>query len=204
MNKTKFLGVLIDENSTWKDHIDAISKTMSRNIGIINKLKHFVPKRILLSLYYTLVMPYLNYGILAWGNSCKTYLNKLLKLQKRAVRHICKTSFRHSSIPLFRDLHILNVYNMYNLELGVFMYKYSIDDLPTIFKDYFTKRSQIHNRDTRNMTNYNLRKNRTNFASKGVKTSGPGFWNSLPKEIKLSLNVKTFRKQLKDNIFSSQ
>ena len=71
---------------------------MSRNIGIINKLKHFVPKRILLSLYYTLVMPYLNYGILAWGNSCKTYLNKLLKLQKRAVRHICKTSFRHSII----------------------------------------------------------------------------------------------------------
>ena len=55
-----------------------------------------------------------------------------------------------------------------------------------------------------NMANYNLRKNITNFASKGVKTSGPRFWNSLPKEIKLSLNVKTFRKQLKDNIFSSQ
>ena len=47
---------------------------------------------------------------------------------------------------------------MYNLELGVFMFKYSIDDLPTIFKDYFCKRSQIHNRDTRNMTNCNLRK----------------------------------------------
>ena len=43
VNKTKFLGVLIDENLTWKDHIDAISKTMSRNVGMINKLKHFVP-----------------------------------------------------------------------------------------------------------------------------------------------------------------
>ena len=93
---------------------------------------------------------------------------------------------------------------MYNLELGVFMYKYSTDNLPTIFKDYFSKRSQIHNRDTRSMTNYNLRKNRTNFALKGVKTSELCFWNSLPKEIILSLNVKTFRKQLKDNIFSSQ
>ena len=51
-----------------------------------------------------------------------------------------------------------------------------------------------------NMTNYNLRKNRTNFTFKEVKTSGPGFWNSLPKEIKLSLSVKTLRKQLKDNI----
>ena len=43
---------------------------------------------------------------------------------------------------------------MYNLELGVFMYKYSTDDLPTIFKDYFSKRLQIHNRDIRNMTNH--------------------------------------------------
>ena len=43
VNKTKFLGVLIDENLTWKDHIDAISKTMSRNVGMINKLKLFVP-----------------------------------------------------------------------------------------------------------------------------------------------------------------
>ena len=62
--------------------MDAIPKTMSRNIEIINKLKYFIPKRILLSLYYTLVMPYLNYGFLAWGNTCKTYLNKRLKLQK--------------------------------------------------------------------------------------------------------------------------
>ena len=53
VNKTKFLGILTDDLKTqWKDHIDAISKTMSRNIGVINKLKHFVPKRILLSLYY--------------------------------------------------------------------------------------------------------------------------------------------------------
>ena len=85
---------------------------------------------------------------------------------------------------------------MCNLELGVFMCKYSTNDLPTIFNGYLSKRSQIHNRDTRNMTNYNLRTNRTNF--------GPDFWNSLPKDIRLSLNVKTFRKQLKDNLFSSQ
>ena len=83
VNKTKFLGVLIDENLTWKDHIDAISKTMSRNVRMINKLKHFVPERILLSLFYILVMPYLNYGTLAWGNSCKTYLKNFLNYKSK-------------------------------------------------------------------------------------------------------------------------
>ena len=72
---------LIDENLTWKYHIDCVSKTLSRNIGIMNKLKYFVPDRILHTLYCTFILPYLNYGILIWGNTCKTYLDKLIKLQ---------------------------------------------------------------------------------------------------------------------------
>ena len=40
VKNTKFLGVLIDENLTWKCHIDWISKTLSRNIGIIKGVLH--------------------------------------------------------------------------------------------------------------------------------------------------------------------
>ena len=63
---TKFLGVLIDENLTWKCHIDCVSKTLSRNIGIMNKLKYFIPGRILylfivLLFYLTLTTAY-SYG----------------------------------------------------------------------------------------------------------------------------------------------
>ena len=72
VTNTKFLGVIIDENITWKQHIDATSKTISRNIGVINKLKHYLPGRILYSLYCSLVMPYINYGVLVWGNAYKT------------------------------------------------------------------------------------------------------------------------------------
>ena len=78
VNTTKFLGIIIDENLTWKSHIDAISKTISRNIGMLSKMKHFVPGYILYSLYCTLVLPYIKYGILIWGNTCKTCLDKIL------------------------------------------------------------------------------------------------------------------------------
>ena len=64
VSSTKFLGVIIDENLTWKNHIDAISKTISRNTGMLTKLKHFVPENILYSLYCTLILPYINYGVL--------------------------------------------------------------------------------------------------------------------------------------------
>ena len=69
------------------------------------------------------------------------------------------------------------------------MYKYSTDDLQAVFNGYFSKRSQIYNHETRNMDNFYLNRNRTKFAFKGVKTSGPGFWNSQRKEIKLSLKA---------------
>ena len=61
VNHTKFLGVLIDENLTWKYHIDCISKTLSRNIGIMNKLKQCIPDRILYTLYCTFTLPQLWY-----------------------------------------------------------------------------------------------------------------------------------------------
>ena len=73
VDKTKFLGVTIDENLSCKNHIDGITKTISRNIGMINKLKFIIPERILHTLYCTLVLPYINYGILIWGKACKTY-----------------------------------------------------------------------------------------------------------------------------------
>ena len=59
----KFLGVIIDENLTWKNHIDGISKTIARNVGVLNKLKCYIPKRVLHSLYCTLILLYVNsYG----------------------------------------------------------------------------------------------------------------------------------------------
>ena len=51
VDNTKFLGVTIDENLSWKNHIDGITKTISRNIGMINKLKFSIPERILRTLY---------------------------------------------------------------------------------------------------------------------------------------------------------
>ena len=73
LTSTTFLGIQIDQNITWKEHIDQVIKTCSRNIDIINKVKKFLPTSALYILYCSLIMPYINYGILAWGNACSSY-----------------------------------------------------------------------------------------------------------------------------------
>ena len=67
----KYLGVLIDQNLSWKYHIDSIVTKISKNVGLIKKLRHSVPRPILLNIYNSLIQPYLTYGLAAWGQARK-------------------------------------------------------------------------------------------------------------------------------------
>ena len=202
VKSTKFLGVLIDDCLTWKAHIDCISKTLSRNIGVMNKLKHFLPERILRTLYCTMIMPYLNYGILIWGDTCKTYLDKLVKLQKWAMRVITNSHYRSHTAPLFSKSNILTLHDMYKIDLGVFMYRYSINDLPPTFDNFFSKRSDVHGYQTRHVNDYNIVKNKRSFSDHAIRYNGPILWNSLDKSLKNSRTVKHFRSQFKSLLVS--
>ena len=65
-----FLGLTINENMNWKSHIDKIANKISRSIGILNRLKHFLPLPTKLLIYNSLILSYLNFGVLAWGYKC--------------------------------------------------------------------------------------------------------------------------------------
>jgi len=80
----KYLG-LIDSNLNWKKHTHEIGKKISRGIGILSKLTHFVTIDILNQLYYSLVYPFLTYGLIAWGNTYATTLKPVVVLQQKAV-----------------------------------------------------------------------------------------------------------------------
>ena len=129
----------------------------------MNKFKHFVPTRILYFLYCTLVLPYLNHGILIFGDTCKTYLNKLIKLQKWAMRTVSNSHYRSHTSPIFAKYNVLRVTDMYALELGTFMYRNSINKLPSSFNNYFTKRSDVHNYPTRHGNHLNVPQNKKHF-----------------------------------------
>ena len=54
----KYLGVLIDQHLSWKYHINSVVTKISKNVGLIAKLRHSVPRPILLNIYKSLVHPY--------------------------------------------------------------------------------------------------------------------------------------------------
>ena len=109
----EYLRVLIDYKLSWNNHIDTILLKISRTVGLLLKLRHFVPFSTLISIYHSLIAPYLWYGLIAWGQASKSQLNKLLVLQKHALRFIHFAKPRDHAIPLFINTKILPINFLY-------------------------------------------------------------------------------------------
>ncbi|KAJ8037823.1 hypothetical protein HOLleu_18740 [Holothuria leucospilota] len=77
---------------SWQEHINNVTKSVAKLIvGVMNRLKYYIPNQALLTIYNALILPHLTYCILLWGNYLPvTY--KLFTYQKRAVRAIAKTT----------------------------------------------------------------------------------------------------------------
>ena len=197
VDNTKFLGLYIDKDLTWKTHINYLCKILSRNTGVLNRLKDYFPTHILQSLYQTLISPHLNYGILAWGNSSKSLLDSLLRIQKRAIRIINKVGFRSHTNDLFVQNKLLKISELFDYNLGVFMYNLSAGQLPETFFHIFRRNSLVHNYPTRQSAAYHLPRTRTVFAKKTIMFTGPRYWNELPTEITSCVSIHSFKRKFK-------
>ena len=115
----KYLGVLMDEHLNWKKQINNVTKKISRGVGILAKLRSYLDPKLLRNIYYCIVYSHLSYGVEAWGSACATDLEKLLILQKKAVRILTGNKYFQiygeeaaalpRSEPLFKTLEILNL-----------------------------------------------------------------------------------------------
>ena len=74
---------------------------------MLSKLRHFVSCSVLVNIYNALITPYLTCCLISWGNACKTYLDKILILQKRALRLIYSANRQDHAIPLFVKAKVL-------------------------------------------------------------------------------------------------
>ena len=140
-----------------ENHIDSItlkhSKTM---IGLLFKIRHFVPFHTLVSMYNCLVVPYLRYGLIAWGQAGKIQLNKLLILQKLALRFICFADGYDHAIPIFLRAKILPIHFLYYKLLPETMHDVNNDVIPSQLKDLFIPTAKIHSYNTRSSVSNNF------------------------------------------------
>ena len=155
----KFLGITISKHLTWNNHVMQVTNKIARTIGMMHNLKKILPLNILRILYNSLVLPHLNYGILAWGRQTK----QLDIIHKKAIRMLTGSNYNAHTEPLFKKMDLLKVSDICKLQEIKFYYKLVNKQLPIYFDTFnFQANSNLHDHNTR--TRQQLHVTRVNHA----------------------------------------
>ena len=185
-----FLGVTLHENLSWKSHIDKISNRISRSIGILNKNKNLIPLESRLHIYSSLILSYINFGILSWGYQCE----RIIKLQKRVIRIVSLSKYNAHSEPILKDLNLLKVTDILQLQVLKFYYKFKNQMLPTYFQNLpFTPRILLHEHNTRQIQDIQQPIAKHEFAKKCLRYYLPRTVNNTPDSILDKVNTHSLQ-----------
>lgn len=206
VNSVSFLGVKIDNALSWTTHITHITSKISKSIGIIRKTAKLLNRNTLKSLYMSLVVPYLNYCNLIWGNASVCHLTRIHLLQKKAIRIIYGRQMYDHTAPYFADGKFLTIFDIYKLNCAIFIYKLINYSFPLSFNDEFKDKIFIftHNvnvsHPTRSSNNNLLRlpRCRTSLRQKSLTYVLPKLYNEFL--IPYGLIEASSLKNLKQNI----
>ncbi len=172
-----FLGLTINENLTWTDHINKIANKISQNIGILNKLKYFLPIKVKTIIYNSLILSHITFGILAWGYKC----DRITKLQKRAVRIISISKYNSHTEPLFKELKLLKVEDILKLKELKFYYKFKHSSLPHYLNNIpLLPNIDTHDNATRTQTNIHQTRTNHEYAKICIRHNLPKTINTTP------------------------
>lgn len=121
VEKVKFLGVFIDNHLTWSSHIDYLSTRLSRVIYLLSKLRNSVPQNYIRSAYFSYFQSVFRYGLILFGNCSR--IQEILILQKKVLRILNGSGFKDHCKPIFIDLQIQTVINLYIFDLIKYIYE---------------------------------------------------------------------------------
>ena len=124
-HKTKFLGIIVDKKLTLFQHIQYIKCKNAKGIGIICKAIQLLNSKTLCTLYYCLVHPYLNYCVEVWCDTFKTYLQVLVKLQKRVLR-ISYSKWNASIDHLYKYYNIMQLKKIFSIKLHCLCFEWRL------------------------------------------------------------------------------
>ena len=145
VSEFNFLGIVLDEFLTWKPHVKKVSAKISRSLGIIKRVRKFLPIQALKSLYNALIVPHLNYGLKLWGPRSKA----VALIQKRAIRVITRSKFFAHTSPLFKEHKLLKLEDMYKLQCLKLHYKIEHNTVPSFISSLLVHNRDIHSYNTR-------------------------------------------------------
>ena len=195
----KLLGLIIDKEMSFNEHVDKLSTKLAQKIGVLRKIRRCLPIRERMLYYNCMIKPNMMYGGTIWSSCSSEKLQRIFRLQKRAARTILNADKTARSVDLFSKLGWIPFFDEIKINKCKLIYKRLNDFTPSYIEQLLTRNSDIHVRQTRH--------GKTNLVCPWYKRETEGgrsftvssvkLWNSLPNSIKKSESFNRFNKAIR-------
>jgi len=189
VSSAKFLGVVVDENVKWKEHIAQLANRLSSACFAIKTLSKIVNIETIKAVYYAYAFSHLRYGVAFWGNSVNSIT--IFKIQKRIIRAMFNLKYRQSCKPYFKTYKILTLPSLYIFETLSLLAVNKDKALSTPSCPYSLRRNHLQY-PTHRLTLY----------EDGAYYSAIKLYNRLPEDLKNIHSVTKFKDSLKSHLLN--
>ncbi len=192
----KCLGIYLDERLAFDVHIEKLCKKICAGIGVLRRIKPFVPRDSLLKLYKSLIQPYFDYCSPLWDTCAKTLKDNLQTLQNRAARVISGENYDVRSEDILQSLKLDSLDVRRKKLKSVLLCKVLNGISAPCLRENLVRLNVLPRgyelRDSE--TDLKLPKPKTNFLKRSFQYSASTLWNDLSTEAKKATNLNEFKR----------
>ena len=193
----KDLGIILDSNLTYNEHIITTVSACMKRLGQINRVKHAFDQRTLTIIINSLVFSKLFYCSNVWSNTTERNLDKLQAVQNFACRIISGARKFDHITPILKRLQWLPVRDQLYYRQAIMCFKCMTGSAPGYLTEQFIKRSDVSKRSTRNAQALDIPLFRSASGQKTFYYQVVSLWNSLTPKLKLCQSQREFKQSLK-------
>lgn len=95
---------MIDERLNFRSHVEYVVRKSSKYISVLYKVRKFMPLKVFVQVYHTIIYPHLTFCITVWGGSYRSILKPAIVLLNRILRAIYGAEFNASFFPIYQHL----------------------------------------------------------------------------------------------------
>ena len=196
---TKYLGITIDELTTFKEHAHNVANTLKKICGIFYKFRTRLPSSSLKTIYFAMIHSHINYGIAIYANTTDNHLDPLIKMNNKILRILQNKPIKTPVELLYKNFKTLQIQQLRDFNIISLIHKFvhSRQELPEIYHSYFIYNSEIHSHKKRKSSALHLTQTNSSLGQRNIKFMGSQLWNKIPTSIKMINKFNIFRKKLK-------
>jgi Reverse transcriptase (RNA-dependent DNA polymerase) len=198
-NRTyKLLGLYLDEHLSFDYHCDLISSKLAKSNFIMNRVKNFLPRDAMRTVYFSMIHSHLTYCLPIYSCTTAKNITKIEKAQKKAIRTVYGAKYNAHTANLFSHAKVMPLKTLITYQKSLLVHSIHHKYCPAALHNTWSTIAERNNAyNLRNANDYFIPHIINEQIRKLPYFSLPKLWNEM-NIMKLTPNPTTFKIFLKD------